>query len=70
MKNTLTDFLDLSDCHLPSQKVTEYVSKARKHHKIKGLKLSENYLDCAGFEKMLDNLKGVANINLANNQIT
>jgi len=70
MKSTLTDFLDLSDCHLPSDKVVEYVSKARKHHRIKGLKLCDNYLDCRGFERMIDNLKGVTNINLASNQLT
>ena len=49
MKSTLTDFLDLSECYLPSEKVIEYVNKARKHHKIKGLKLSSNFLDNAGF---------------------
>jgi hypothetical protein len=49
MKNTLTDFFDLSDCHLPCEQVVEYVAKARKSHRIKGLKLCANNLDNSGF---------------------
>lgn len=47
----------------------EYVYRARKIHRIKGLKLASNHLNSQGFEKMIENLKGVGNINLANNEI-
>jgi hypothetical protein len=33
------------------------------------LKLSSNHLNSQGFERMLEFLKGVGNINLANNEI-
>ena len=69
MKSTLTDFLDLSECSLSSQNVIDCVSRARRHHKIKGLKLSSNNLDSNSFEKLLECIKGVTNLNLANNQL-
>ena len=49
MKSTLTDFLDLSDCNLPNDKIIESISRAKRHHKIKGLKLSSNQMDVNGF---------------------
>jgi hypothetical protein len=49
--------------------VVEYVHRARRIHKIRGLKLSSNHLNSQGFERMLEFLKGVGNINLANNEI-
>lgn len=66
-RNSLTDFFDISECNLSSDKVVEYVVRARRIHRIRGLKLSSNRLTSQGFEKMLDSLKGVGNINLANN---
>lgn len=36
-------------------------------HKIKGLKLCNNRLNVAGFERMTEFMQGVSNINLANN---
>jgi hypothetical protein len=63
----LTDFFDISDCNLPSERVVEFVQRARRIHKIRGLKLSSNHLNTQGFDRMIDSLKGVGNINLANN---
>lgn len=68
-KNTLSDFFDISECHLSSDKVVEYVHRARRIHKIKGLKLCNNRLTVTGFEKMTEFLQGVSNINLANNLV-
>lgn len=65
----MSDFFDLSDCSLPSDKVVEYVHRARRIHKIKGLKLCNNRLNVAGFERMTEFLQGVSNINLANNNL-
>lgn len=39
-------------------------------HKIKGLKLCNNRLNVAGFERMTEFLQGVSNINLANNNLS
>ena len=48
-KNTLCDFFDLSDCNLESERVVEYVHRARRIHKIRGLKICNNRLTNAGF---------------------
>ena len=69
MKNTLTDFFDLSDCNMPNEKIVEYVYRAKKSHKIKGLKLCSNQMTTEGFEKLSECLRGVCNINLANNRV-
>ena len=68
-KDTLTDCFDLSDCGLPADRVIDYVVKARRAHKIKKLKLSNNELTVGGFVKMIEYLRGVTSINLVNNQI-
>lgn len=47
----------------------EYVQRARRVHKIKGLKLTSNHLTTQGFERLLQSLQGVGNINLANNEL-
>ena len=51
-KNTRCDFFDISDCHLPSDKLVEYVHRARRIHKIRGLKICNNHLTIQGFDKM------------------
>ena len=68
-KDTLTDCLDLSDCGLSSEQLLEYVVRGRRAHKVKKLKLSNNQLSVQGFIKMIEWLRGVTSINLANNQI-
>jgi hypothetical protein len=50
--------------------VVEYVHRARKAHRIRGLKLCGNHLTTAGFERMIEFLHGVSNINMANNLIS
>lgn len=69
-KNTLCDFFDISDCNLASDKVVEYVHRARRIHKIRGLKICSNRLTTQGFDKMSEFLQGVSNINAANNELT
>jgi hypothetical protein len=39
-------------------------------HKIKGLKLCNNHLNVAGFERMTEFMQGVSNVNLANNNLS
>jgi aryl carrier-like protein len=68
-KNTLSDFFDLSDCNLESDRLVEYVHRARRIHKIRGLKICNNRLTTAGFEKMTEYLQGVSNINAGNNDL-
>jgi hypothetical protein len=50
--------------------VIEYVKKARKIHKTKGLRLLKNELTSEGFEALLDSFVGVSNINVSNNRIS
>ena len=69
-RNSLSDVFDISDCNLASEKAIEYVHRARRIHKIRGLKLCSNKLTTAGFEKLTEFMQGVSNINVANNQIT
>ena len=47
-RSKMSDNFELADCHLPSDKVVEFVVKARHAHKIKGLKLSSNQIDNKG----------------------
>ena len=68
-KDTLTDCLDLSECGLSSEQMVEYVVRGRRAHKVKKLKLSNNGLTVGGFVKMIEWLRGVTSINLANNQL-
>ena len=68
-KDTLTDCLDLSGCRLSSEQLLQYVVRGRRAHKVKKLKLSNNELNVQGFIKMIEWLRGVTNINLANNQL-
>ena len=44
--------------------------RARRTHKIRGLKICSNRLTTAGFDKMTEYLQGVSNINAANNELT
>ena len=51
-KNTLCDFFDISDCNLSSDQVVDYVHRARRIHKIRGLKICNNRLTTQGFDRM------------------
>lgn len=61
--------MDLSECGLPSDKLVEYVHRAKRLHRIKGMKLTRNCLTSSGFLKMAEHLQGVSNINLTSNNI-
>ena len=43
--------------------------RARRIHKIRTLKIANNYLNPSGFEKMTEYLQGVSFINLVNNKL-
>lgn len=68
-KNHMSDVFDISDCDLDDQQILDFVKRARKIHKTKGLKLSGNRLTSVGFDMLIDCLQGVSNINLSNNRI-
>ena len=69
-KNTLCDFFDISDCNLSSDQVVDYVHRARRIHKIRGLKICNNRLTTQGFDRMSEYMQGIANVNASNNELT